>query len=392
MKLFKIVLLLLLTMGIHAKGAKWQKLKPLETYPGSAYHLKENVAYMEIRWYATKKGKKITKTLKLYRKPLESYPKETISKFRSLKPKYSDKADIGWTGNAFLIDTSGKMFQMDMRKDIIGLLGKIDRLAEVELILYLNHEEGKHYFKKTSKGYKIKTVEKLKGCTSTVGQGMVNMSGKYTDEFRYNLQRYGCKKRKHTKFVHNKKVNYESYNKIALDKKGNLYLLAVVKKGKLIDGYESFYVLEKYSARGKRVWSRNMMKYANKLLVTGGSVYILDDKKTIAVFSLNGKKKSLKNAHSVKVDNKVRDINNAKYFPEGLPNKKEAIDFYLNDYGKDKKGNIYIVGSEVFYPSGSPDDIPDGECGNVEQVLGALVAKLDSKGKTVWAKVVDRND
>ena len=76
----------------------------------------------------------------------------------------------------------------------------------------------------------------------------------------------------------------------------------------------------------------------------------------------------------------------------GIPNKKEAIDFYLSDYVKDKEGNIYIVGSEVFYPSGSPDEIPDGECGNVEQVLGALVAKLDGKGKTVWVKVIDRND
>ena len=64
----------------------------------------------------------------------------------------------------------------------------------------------------------------------------------------------------------------------------------------------------------------------------------------------------------------------------------------MSDYVKDKKGNIYIVGSEVFYPSGSPDEVPDGECGNVEEVLGAVVAKLDSKGKTVWAKVIDRND
>ena len=44
--------------GVHAKGAKWQKLKAIDTYSASAYHLKENVAYMEIRWYATKKGKK----------------------------------------------------------------------------------------------------------------------------------------------------------------------------------------------------------------------------------------------------------------------------------------------------------------------------------------------
>jgi len=389
MKLFTLVLLLLLMTGIHAKGTKWQKLQPLDTYLGSAYHLKENVAYMEIRWYATKKGKKVSKTLKLYRKPLESYPKEIISKFKSLKPKYSNDADISGVGNAFFIDTEGKMYQMDMRKDIIGLLGKIDRPVEVGLVLYLNYVEGKHYFKKTSKGYKVKTVKKLKGCTSMVRQGMVYKSGKYTDVFTYDLQRNGCKKRKHTKFVHNKKVNYESYERIGLDENGNLYVFGSVLTSKLIDGNENYYVLEKYSARGKRVWSRKIAEYADGLLVIKGLVYILDNKKLRAAFSLNGKKRSLKNIDIVKA---TKNVSNAKYFPEGLPNKKEAIDFYLSDYVKDKKGNIYIVGSEVFYPSGGPDDIPDGECGNVEQVFGALVAKLDSKGKTVWAKVIDRND
>ena len=390
MKIFKIVLLALLIVSVNAKSAKWQKLKPLNAYNGSAYNLKENVEYMEIRWYATKKGKKITKTLKLYKKPLESYPKETISKLRLLKPKYSNDADIGWTGNAFFIDTKGKMYQMDMRKDIIGLLGKIDRPAEVELILYLNNAEGRHYFKKTSKGYKTKSVEKLKGCTSMVQQGNVDTSGKYTYTFRHNLQRSGCKKRKHTKFVHNKKVNYQSYTKIALDEKGNLYVLGEMRKSKFGDDYKVFYVLEKYNGRGKRIWSKKLKTDEfNGLSVNGGSIYVLNNKKSKAVFSLNGNKRSLKNTKTIKADN---DLINAKYFPEGLANKREAIDFYLSDYVKDKKGNIYIVGSEVFYPSGSPDDIPDGECGNVEQVFGALVAKLDSKGKTVWAKVIDRND
>lgn len=392
MKIVKIVLLGLIMMGTCAEGAKWQKLKALDNYKGSAYHLKDNVAYMEIRWYATRKGKKVTKTLKLYRKPLESYPKETISKFRSLKPKYSNNADIGWLGNAFFIDTEGKMYQMDMRKDIISLLGKIDKLAEVELILYLNHAEGRHYFRKTSKGYKIKTVEKLKGCTSMVGQGMLDRSGKYT-QFRDNIQRKGCKKRKHTKFIHNKKVNYQSYNKIVLDDKGNLYVLGAVKKRKLIDDYEIFYVLEKYNGGGKRVWSKKLKtEDANGLSFSGKSIYIYNNKKPIALFSLNGKRGHLKNKNIVKIDDNAIDISTIKYSPEGLPNKKEAIDFSLRDYTKDTRGNIYIVGSEAFYPSGSPDDIPDGQCGNVEEVLGALVAKLNSRGKTVWAKVIDRNE
>ena len=390
MKLFKLVLWLLVTIGIYAKGADWQKLEPLDRYPGSACHLKENVAYMEIRWYATKKGKRVTKILKLYRKPLERYPEGIVSTFRSLKPKYSNRADIGGFGNAFFIDTKGKMYQMDMKKDIISLLGTIDRLAEVELVLYLNYVEGRHYLKKTAKGYRVKIVQSLKECTEMVQQGNVDTSGKYTYKFRYNLQRKGCKKRKHTRFVHNKKVNYQSYSKIVLDEKGNLYVLGAVKKSKFDNDYNVFYVLEKYNGRGKRIWSKKLATDEfDGLSVYGGSIYLLNNKKTKAVFSFNGKKKSLKNTNIVEA---ADDVPHVKYLPEGLPNKKEAIDFYLSEYVKDKEGSIYIVGSEVFYPGGSPDAVPEGECGNVEEVLGALVAKLDSQGKTVWAKVIDRND
>ena len=78
----------------------------------------------------------------------------------------------------------------------------------------------------------------------------------------------------------------------------------------------------KIQCQREKVWSRNTMGYAEKLLVTGGSVYILDDKKTIAAFSLNGKKRSLKNIDIVKA---TKDVINAKYFPEGLPNKKRPL-------------------------------------------------------------------
>jgi len=270
------------------------------------------------------------------------------------------------------------------------LLGTIDRLAEVELVLYLNYVEGRHYLKKTAKGYRVKIVQSLKECTEMVQQGNVDTSGKYTYKFRYNLQRKGCKKRKHTRFVHNKKVNYQSYSKIVLDEKGNLYVLGAVKKSKFDNDYNVFYVLEKYNGRGKRIWSKKLATDEfDGLSVYGGSIYLLNNKKTKAVFSFNGKKKSLKNTNIVEA---ADDVPHVKYLPEGLPNKKEAIDFYLSEYVKDKEGSIYIVGSEVFYPGGSPDAVPEGECGNVEEVLGALVAKLDSQGKTVWAKVIDRND
>jgi len=390
MNTLKIILLTLLLTSLQAKSAKWQKLQGIDSYLGSDYHLKKDVSYMEIRWYATRKSRKITKTLQLYRKPLESYPQSLIAKFKSLKPRYSNSADIGGSGNAFFIDTNGKMFQMDMKKDIISLLGKIDRPAEVELILYLNHEEGRGYYKKLSKGYKIKSIAKLKQCTNRVRYSFISYSGKYIPDGNYKLQRVGCKERKDTKFIKSRRVSYESYEKIVLDDKGDLYLLGVAKKSKSSDDYESIYLLDKYSSRGRKIWSKRLeLQSANGLLYKNGSIYILSNQKPKARFLPNGKRVGLKDKNIMKVENSRGD---AKYSPEGLPNKEEALGFYLHDYAKDKRGNIYIVGSEVFYPSGTPDEIPNGECGNTEELLGALVARLSSRGKTIWARVVDRDE
>jgi len=382
MKIFKIVLLGLVMISVNAQGAKWQKLEPFKAYAGNAYNLKKNVAYMEIRGYSTEKSKKASETLALYRKPLQSYPKNMIAKFRALTPKYSKNADLGYR-NAFFIDTEGKMFQMDMKKDIISLLGKIDTPAEVQLILWLNYEDNGRYFKKTSKGYQIKSIKKLKGCTSLKRVAIVDKSGDYYSSDTYTLLRKGCQKRKHTQFIKNKKVNYSSYTNIALDDKGYLYVLGNLSR---------FHTLEKYTNKGKRVWSRKLKgyTYTRNLVVENGLVYVFDNKKLKVTYRLNGKKISSKKLAAVSPEEKHTP--EKKYFPEGLPNKKELIDFYLNDYVKDKKGNIYIVGTEMSYLYGSPDDIPAGECGNVESVQGALVAKLDSEGKTIWAKVIDRDD
>jgi len=182
MKIFKIVLLVLLLTGIHAKAAKWKKLKPLDAYKGTAYNLKENVAYMEIRWYASKKSKKVNKTLVLYRKSLKSYPADVIAKFEALRPKYSTKADIGAAGNAFFIDVNGKMFQMDMRRDVVSLLDKIDTPAEVQLILNFGHEEYGKFYKKTAKGYKVKTSEPLGGCTSISRVQRIDKAGNFSND------------------------------------------------------------------------------------------------------------------------------------------------------------------------------------------------------------------
>jgi len=389
MKIFKIVLLALLIVSVNAKAAKWQKLKPLNAYNGSAYNLKENVAYMEIRWYESKKSKKVSKTLALYRKSLKSYPADVIAKFESLTPKYSTKADIGTAGNAFFIDVNGKMFQMDMRNDVVSLLDKLDTPAEVQLIQHFFNGENAQYYRKVSKGYETKWIYLIKGCAYGKNISLINKNISWYDA-KFTLFRKGCKKRKNTKFIRSKKVSYENYLAIEMDEKENLYVIGDVKKEKKFDS-PRFSVVEKYNTKGKRLWSRKLKDYAENIAVIDKTVYIFEHGNLVAKYTLNGKKKPSSKLYKIEMD-KRKTIKQGEYLPEGLPNKREILYGNISDYVVDKKGNTYVVGSEITYPSGTPDEVPEGECGNVEEIAGALIAKLNSKGETVWAKVIDRND
>jgi len=63
MQIVKILIGIFFIVQLHAKDTQWQKLKPLEAYVGSAYHLKERVAYMEIRTYSSRKNTKPTQKI-----------------------------------------------------------------------------------------------------------------------------------------------------------------------------------------------------------------------------------------------------------------------------------------------------------------------------------------
>jgi len=398
MKLFKIILPLLLLTGVHAKGAKWQKLKPLEDYPPTAYTLDQRVGYMEIRGYNSRKSKEAFTVLPLYTIPLNSYSPDIVKKFSRLKPKYTEKSNINSFfihGNAFFIDKNGKMFQMDMKEDITGLLGKIDTPAELQLVLKLSFYEQGQYYRKTAKGYEVKIFEHIKGCVYSKRTVLVDKDGDITDK-EFSYFRKGCKNRRHTQFINNKKNSYESYNAIAIDSKENLYVIGSVKKGKKFDAFTSFYVLDKYTRNGKHVWSRVLKgnMWDRKIVVDGNTVYLLNEKGVVAKYSSTGKKQSLNKHDRLKFTKKTKtqSIQKGKYLVEGLPSPKDNMKAQISAYTTDKKGNTYVVGSEVFYPSGTPDEVPSGECGNVEEVNGAFIAKLNSKGKTVWAKVIDRNE
>ena len=394
MKKITLVLFFFTVTLLQAGG--WKTLKPLSAYSASDLHLKENVAYLEIRRYRTKKSTKAYEVMALYRTPLDQNPQGVVDKFKRLTPKYSNRTDfIPYYGNAFLIDSAGKMFRMDMAKDVISLLGAIDRPAEAQLVLWLrNYGEGQ-YYRKIARGYETKRTFVAKGCVT--GTEIVTIDGSSAfppSNFRYSKK--GCRQRKHTQFITSRKLNYERYDAIAMDAKENLYLLGTVKESKSPDDYTYDVVLDKYTRDGKKLWSRNVKglegSIATSIVADRRSVTILGSGKPLAIYSLNGKRQSLQKSDRSKFGKKKEMAKEEKYLPEGLPDPKNGIDAEINDRVKDKKGSTYIAGSELFYPSGSPAEVPVGECGNVETISGALVVKLDKNGKTVWARVIDGDE
>ena len=324
-------------------------------------------------------------------KGVANYPPETLSKFNALKPLRTGKSNIRDYGNAFMIDTKGKMFRMDMRQDIIGLLGKIETPAEAQLALWLNHYEQGGRYRKVRNGYEIEIDQMIKGrCTRTFVFVKVDSQGKISDsKIRYD--RKACKGREHTKYVENKTINYEYHTLIETDGKGSLYLLGVARKNKKYDA-PSDYILDKYTLTGRKLWSRKVMSAddnsLNGLSVKNGIICIFSDKGRVAAkYSSSGKKLSAASDDCGKMRTK-KPPKPSKYMPEGLPDSKEGKSAIINDFISDREGNIYIVGEEIFYPNG----IPEGECSTGEDKNGALIAKLDKNGKTVWAKVIDGDE
>jgi len=383
-----IVLLVLLTFTAEAG---WKALKKSEEYPGNAYHLKENVGYMEIRLYQSKKSEKANKSIVLYRKTLSSYPKSVVSKFKDLTKRYSD-TDIAYRirdhGNAFFIDIEGKIFWTDETKDVKMLMGEIDTPAELALSLWLSYENGWQTYEKRSNGYKIKRTTRISKCMDDSVVGSVDRNGN-TDigEDVRHVIRKKCNKRKHTQFITHKKIDYESYYKIAIDDRENLYVVGFVNEDKTYHS-EDYFVLDKYNSHGKRLWSRRLTGYVMDSLVAADHfVYLGLNSEIKAKYRFDGKKVSFKEGETV-VKRKRKE--SVKYTPQPLPEEKKNIALSMTDEVTGKQGDIYVVGVETFYPNG----IPSGTemCGNNGEVEGAVIAKFNAKGKMLWAKILDRDN
>ena len=212
MQIFKIVLLVLLVTGVHAKSIKWQKLKSLKSYPASAYTLKDGVEYFEIREYYN--GVKDTKyniknyrvTVKMGITSLKSFSPKMVKKFKALRPNLSKQTNIKKSNfclmsgcvsrisNAFMIDDHGKIWRMNEVKDVIGMLGEIDTPAEVKLVLWLNDKNRdtedrnhKDKYRKTSKGYTViseydNSIMNLGECGYFTYRLKIGKNGKITEK------------------------------------------------------------------------------------------------------------------------------------------------------------------------------------------------------------------
>lgn len=381
-----ILLFTLLTLTVQAG---WKTLKKIEDYPGNAYTLKESVSYMEIRLYKSKKSERANKIISLYKKPLSSYSKSMISKFKNLEKKYSNKESylqIRNNGNAFFIDTNGKMFWTDETKDIKMLLGEVDTPSELALALWLTYENGWQTYKKMSNGYQVKRTTWISECTDDSMIGTVDRNG--NTEMGNNIRhiiRKKCKKRKHTQFINHKIVDYESYNTIAMDENDNLYVTGYVNYNKTYHS-EGYSVLDKYNSSGKQIWSKKVAGFSN-VKVVNDFVYLIDNHRIKAKYSLDGRKLSFKKGETAV---KTHQKKSTKYVPKLFPEEKKNIILSINDQLVSKKGNTYVTGVEIFYPNGTPTGTE--MCGNNGQVEGAIIAKFNAKGKMIWAKIIDRNN
>ncbi len=219
MQLFKIVLLTLLLISVHAKDSKWQGLKKIYKYPTSAFHLKDDIAVMEIRRYGTNdnytKYNEPTLEMKFYKTPLNLLDSKLVKRFKNSSPNLSKSGNIHRTletsseiSNAFIIDTSGDILRMNEIVDVIGFMGVVDTPAEAQLILWLHSKREGTKYRKTSKGYEI-IIKYEKSYPSDKGDGKI---AEICEEYREVTD----------KAIISSKGKIISYKQVNIAKKGSI--------------------------------------------------------------------------------------------------------------------------------------------------------------------------
>jgi len=208
-KIFKIVLLLLLTVGLYAKGAKWHSLKPLYGYNNSSYVLKEGVAYLELReytWKSSSLNENAHESFAMSRKPLSSFSKYKVKRFKNLAPILNNKTNIrkfkscdyygclNHIGNGFMIDSNGRLWIMNEIADVWSFIERINTPAKIQLALWLYGKDQGVRYRKVANGYEVITEKYRSSCEKRVEEFFV-----YSIHVNYNGKVTSQKLLKHTK-------------------------------------------------------------------------------------------------------------------------------------------------------------------------------------------------
>jgi hypothetical protein len=153
----------------------WTAL-PDKNYPSSAYTLRKDIAYFELRKYLFKRGKQVSNRyipyLSIYRKKLSSFPPKIVKAFQKipfeekkwtgLTTKGLGSPDYAFKVKGFIIKTDNKFWVINEKKDIAWLFDKIDTEAEVYQYMKMYQPYGRkveNSYKKTATGYDVKQVQ-----------------------------------------------------------------------------------------------------------------------------------------------------------------------------------------------------------------------------------------
>jgi len=156
--------------------SNWKSFKVDGDYPNSAYTLREDIAYFELRKYLFKRRKQASNKyipyLSIYRKKLSSFPPEIVQSFQKipfeekkltgLTTKPLNSPDYKFRVKGFIIKTDNKFWIINEKKDIAWLFDKID--TEAELYQYIKmyrpyNRKIENSYKKTATGYDVKQVQ-----------------------------------------------------------------------------------------------------------------------------------------------------------------------------------------------------------------------------------------
>ena len=175
------LLLFLIFVTINIYADSWKHFGRSNPSP-EAYELKKGVAYMEMRLYevdksyhkVVKKGYKVI--WRAYRKPLNRFDKQLVRKFKSAAPNLSAGTDLVkystaysldgsdkhyFIANVFYIDSSGKIWRMNTKKDLLSYILPIDNSADLSEVLWLKSYYGLKKYRKVPEGYEVIDVESI---------------------------------------------------------------------------------------------------------------------------------------------------------------------------------------------------------------------------------------